>query len=269
MSKKVSMTKKPNLLKARLLFPFAKRYRTRLRLAPEPEALRIIASHILVTDNHRLAFVKNAKAGCTTISHILYFYAHDKIFDGRIHDDAAGLIQGADFSVEAIRAIKNGDVYKFSFARNPTDRIISAFHNFVLEGTNRGSSRHLKHMGEFGYSPANSHSDNFTAFLNYIEHCLGISSMYTDQHFRHQTKNIAYGHVDYSYIGKLENLSKDMEHIFKDSGEWRDNLRGTLTIKANASKAIRYIPSESQLKRVSKIYAEDYEAFGYPLPTHT
>ncbi len=262
------MSKKPNLLKARLLFPFAKRYRTRLRLAPEPEELRIIASHILVTDNYRLAFVKNAKAGCTTVSHILFFYARDKVFNGRIHDDAASLIQGADFSVETISAIKNSDVYKFSFVRNPTDRLISAFHNFVLEGTNRGSSRHLRHMESFGYSPSNTHSDNFNAFLNYIEHCLSISSTYTDQHFRHQTKNIAHGHVDYSYIGKLESLSEDMEHIFKDSGEWRDNLRETLTIKANASKSPRYTPSERQLKRVSKIYEEDYEAFGYPLPIH-
>lgn len=264
MVSKVLMTKRQNPLKTRILAPFFSRYRARLSIANEPEDLRIIAPNIILTNDRKLVFVKNAKAGCTTVAQALYFYNYSKFFSGRIHGREVGLLQGYELMKDRVLALQDAGTYKFAFVRNPTARLVSAFHNFIIERNNHSSDRHLKRMSAFGYREAAEAHYNFDVFLSYIESSFATDRKYTDQHFRAQTINVAFGAVGYDYIGKIENYAADLEHVFRESGLWRQELSQLVSVRENSSKLAAYMPSDKQLRRIEKLYAEDFEVFGYP-----
>lgn len=183
MSRRVSLAHRPNFLKARLLAPFSARYRARLTLAGEPEALLVVANHVVVTRDRRLALVKNSKAGCTSAAQLLYAYDTGAVFDGRIHR-AEDQIAGPLHVRAGLDALAEASVYKFTFVRNPLSRCVSAFQDFVLDRTNPGVRHHLPRLPAFGWRPDAPEADQFDAFLTYVEASFAADRVWTDPHFR-------------------------------------------------------------------------------------
>jgi len=262
MSAKVSLAKRPNFLKAQLLAPFSARYRARLTLRGEPEALLAIATHIVLTRDHRLAFVKNSKAGCTTVAQVLYACDTGATFQGRVHD-AKKQIAGHLHVRECLDALRDPKVYAFSFVRDPLARAVSAFQDFVLDRTNPGTRHHLPRLRDFGWRPDTSEERQFDVFLDYVAASFAESALWTDPHFRLQKHNLALGTVQYRRICRLENYAAEMMRVLQESGAWRPELERLLTMRTNVSRARKYSPTEAQAARVRAIYAADYEAFDY------
>ena len=262
MSRRVALAHRPNFLKARLLAPFSARYRARLTLAGEPEALLVVANHVVVTRDRRLALVKNSKAGCTSAAQLLYAYDTGAVFDGRIHRGEEQ-IAGPLHVRAGLDALSDASVYKFTFVRNPLARCVSAFQDFVLDRTNPGVRHHLPRLPAFGWRPDAPEADQFDAFLGYVEASFAADRIWTDPHFRLQTINIALGTVAYDHIGRLESYAEDMAHVLRASGAWREDLAALLTRRDNASRAKKFVPSPEQAARVRALYAEDCAAFGY------
>ena len=264
MKKKIRFAKKVNLTKARFLAPIFKRYRPLLSLKNENKQLWLISSDIVVTNDHKIAFVKNSKSGCTTVAQMIYYINYGEFFTGDIHNSNTRLIQGRMHIPTCFAALRDENAYKFTFVRHPMSRVISAFHNFVFEKSNSSAVKHLKLMEAFGYHKDADPTQNFDAFLNYIESSFAANRDYTDPHFRMQVLNTALGHVAYDYIGKIETYAQDMEHILRAAGVWHDAYHDLLNVKANQSKKKPYQPTSEQTRRVEALYAEDYRAFGYP-----
>lgn len=263
MSAKVRLSGKPVFFHLRLAAPFSSRIRARAEMRHASPLLNSIIKHIVVTADGKLALVKNSKAGSTTAAQILFAYQNGTIFDGRVHSQDSGLIQGGNHIARVRAALDDSRCFKFSFVRQPERRIVSAFADFVVKKSNPTAFRLSKYFKGFGIEDGNDSPQNFSRFLDYVEEGMRQSDLYSDRHFRPQVLNLGIGEVRYNRIGKLESFAADMEEILKDAGVWREDLRAKLEVRANRTAIGEFTPDAAQTARIKRIYAADYDAFGY------
>lgn len=248
--------------KARYLAPFFQKYRERLDFSEVSERRRVAYREGVVTDDRKLFYVKNPKAGCTTIAHILFHYSKGRPCTDRVHNKNNGLIQ-YQHNWREFEAALNGDAVSFTFVRHPEKRIVSAFRNFFVDKRNRTHGKHLQALESRGFSDDNSMSRNFGIFLDYVEESFATDLLYTNRHWRPQHINVALGDIRYDVIGKLESLDQDLEKVFALIGEVEALKKARTDEKHNASTGASYTPNAEERARVERLYEKDYEAFGY------
>ncbi|MEE9387153.1 MAG: sulfotransferase family 2 domain-containing protein [Paracoccaceae bacterium] len=258
-----SFNSEPNYLKARILAPFAPRYRNRLLLRKLPPELRLIAFSTLVSNDHRIVLVKNPKAGCTSAAHMLYQFYNNSTFRGDIHQDHPSLIQGITRVREVHAALQNPDTFKFTTVRNPIDRTLSAYKDFFANKTNPESRRHANAIAHFGFRDTASNSDNFDAYLAFLEAYLSIDTLRADEHFRPQTINTSIDHIKYDAICRVENLQYDICTALETAGVSGANIENIPAVARNQSPSNSFRPNSEQTKRICQLYEQDFETFGY------
>lgn len=255
------MRKPYNRTKSVLLSPFISRHKSKAKVAQLPLSLQLAFAQIVLSDDGKLLFVKNPKAGCSTASHVLYEYSRGSKYTGNIHEQGAKLKRGLTHFDEALDALHNPNTVRFTFVRDPMTRALSCFKNFFVDKTNRNAAKYVRAIKNFGYSEQASTEENFSAYLNLVEASMNKSVLFTDPHFRAQVKNVAFGNINYDLICKLESYSNDLKAVFARAKiDFQGNLSGQ---KHNATKTSKFSPTEEMKERVYQIYSEDYKAFGY------
>ena len=265
MPHKIPLQKKPNFTRALLLAPFSKRYSAQLALKYEATVIQMLVRDVIQTRDNRLVYIKNAKAGCSTVAEILYYYDHGKPYRGEnIHRETKTLQQGIQYADRAVAAIKDPTKFKFSVVRHPQGRVVSAFKNFVLQSNNRSAPRVLHRLKNFGYQASLSNSQKFDVFIDFVTESFRLSLERTDPHFRLQKLNIGVGLTEHDKVIRLENLQTELESALKQAGGWHDNLIRAINLKRNASASqFEFTPNRGQVKRIEELYAPDYDVFGY------
>ena len=81
----------------------------------------------------KLLFVKNAKAGSTSVAKLIIHYSTGKLVD-KPHQRQDGVFSGFASSVEFGAAFKSPDTYCFTMVREPAARLQSAFLNLFVDG---------------------------------------------------------------------------------------------------------------------------------------
>ncbi|MGB8623973.1 MAG: sulfotransferase family 2 domain-containing protein [Paracoccaceae bacterium] len=250
-------------LVTRLLAPFFPRYRVLRALDAYPASLRGPLRNLVMTLDRKFLFLRNLKCGCTSISQLMYYYSMGAFYPRHIHRARKG-VHLARYDWREIEPVyKNHDAVVFTFSRDPEARAYSAFTNFFVDQNNLATHNHMEGMRAHGFSEDRPESENFDVFLDYVEHGLEIDPLRTSAHFRPQVINIAYGQVDYDFIGKLERIETDLPHVFEMGGRPGFPPPDVLSQRFNSSQAERAPLSEAQRRRVRDIFAADYEAFGY------
>jgi hypothetical protein len=248
--------------KATYLAPFLKKYRDRLAYSKIPETRRIAYTDGLLTDDGKLFYVKNSKAGCTTIAQLLYNYSKGAFYDQNIHDERQNLRQYQHHWRSFEKAL-GGSAHAFTFVRHPESRLISAFQNFFVNKINRSHDKHLPPLESRGFSESNSRDKNFGIFLDYVEESLETDKLYTDRHWRPQHINVAANDIRYSVIGKLENFEQDIERVFALIDRSDFPTKNRVDARYNSSKGEKVTLCAQDRSRIEKLYETDYEIFGY------
>lgn len=261
-------TSSGRLLKYRLLRLFSERYRDKLEQHTIDPRLRVVLNHSVVTDDCRLLYVKNSKAGCTSVTHLLYFYNRGKEFDERFRSEIHN-------TSDLKKGVKNWKTLKcgrnrpctFSFVRDPLTRILSAYHDFCSDQRNPNSPQHLGNMQRMGFHAGLPERRKFDLFLDYVEMCMADSRLFCDRHWRLQKVNLGMDVMSYDFIGRVENYRDDMRAILLHIGRFDLVDSPLLERRYNRSKATsaRLQPTAVQKQRIQRIYRDDYECFGYPL----
>ena len=135
--------------------------------------------------------------------------------------------------------------FKFSFIRNPWDKITSCWFDKVVANNHfRFSTKKLSEM------------QVFENFVNYVEQ-LGID--FCDVHIRSQSKLIDLNNID--SIGKFETFHKDLSKIIRiiDLGSVVIKYEN---ITKNRERYNKYY-NERLIQKVAKIYYRDINIFGY------
>jgi hypothetical protein len=137
------------------------------------------------------------------------------------------------------------DYFKFSFVRNPWDRLVSCWQNKVID-----SNLFRFDESELGKM---RHFENFVAYaaqLN-VDTC--------NRHLRSQSSLIDLNNID--YLGRMETYADDVNYIFSRLGL---NNRAIVPRNVTADrKPYQEYYSGELAEKVSRIYRQDVQIFGY------
>lgn len=245
--------------KDRYLRWFSSRAARRHRLASLGEAESVTITRTVVSNDGRLAFFKNSKAGCTSVAEAIYCYNYGTKIAHSVHSEHANLRQGPDHWEGNIEAIENGAV-TFSFVRNPASRARSAFINFFIDCANGSADRHILPLKARGLFKKDDLSYRFDVFLSYIEESLQVNPNLTDRHWRYQVFNTGMTMFPVSFIGKLEDgLNQGLSKV----GEISGCVIPRIEARKNASSPSNFTLSRSHVLKIEQLYEKDYETFSY------
>lgn len=148
--------------------------------------------------------------------------------------------------IRDLSSIKDFSSYfRFSFVRNPYDRMISEYFWCQISG--------------IGYK----HNQQFSNFLAYAEDIVSSGNysknLYTD-HFMPQYKFVYDDEMNLlvDFVGRFENLNKDVDIIRK-----KLNITAILPHEHSTQQKKDFVITEDDKKRIYNMYEKDFKLF-YP-----
>jgi hypothetical protein len=142
--------------------------------------------------------------------------------------------------------------FKFSFVRNPWDRLYSAF-NFLGSGG--------FHSGDQQWFEENL--AKYTCFDDFVLAWLSTETVRSGHiHFRPQHRFLCSisGELLVDFVGRFESLEQDYEFVRQRIGGGAD-LKHLNSSRQNTDYARHY--SREAAERVARVYSRDIELFGY------
>ncbi len=243
------------------LAPLSQKHRARRGFSKLPPIWRTVIAHSISTRDGTLTYIKNSKAACTTVAQLIYREGFREPFDGDIHHAPLGYLSpGLDWR-EMLNRFEKGP--SFSIVRNPEARAVSGFFDFFVRARNPGAEKHRKYAEAFGLYSGSDLSTRFDSFLDYVSVSLERSPLETDRHFRPQHINLGHGHFTLTHVGKVESPTEDLERIGRDTGVRLVWERMETVARTNSTKSDTFAVSPAQRKRIQKLFASDYELYGY------
>ena len=153
--------------------------------------------------------------------------------------------------------LESGDFLRFAIVRNPYGRLVSAWKNKVVPCEPGGERLYLEIKGRAPEMHAKS-LITFDEFVNYLDAKCDVSNC--DPHYRRQVDHIFAKALDFSHIGKLENMVATLAVFQQHLGLAEPLLAG----KKNVSGAVGLATCNQNLAdKVYSLYREDFERFGY------
>lgn len=137
---------------------------------------------------------------------------------------------------------KRRDYAAFAFVRNPYTRVVSCWHNKVIEGT-PWQYDHLRDL-------------SLPEFVTVLE---GMDLTTADRHVRTQTALLPLDRL--TFLGRLERIAADWERVcdllgLGDLPLPRENISGPRPEPVHVDDALA--------ERIRRLYALDFAMFGYP-----
>lgn len=161
---------------------------------------------------------------------------------------------GGHLTARAYRAIFGAqdfdDYFKFTFVRNPWDRIVSAY-TFLSQG---GANERDRAWGQAVLS-------DFGSFDEFVLRWLDERRLYEQIHLVPQWEFVVNGQGQpcLDFIGRFERLGDDFQYVLDQLG------RSCALPQSNASQRSPYRDyySGASRRRVAQLYRRDIEQFGY------
>jgi hypothetical protein len=198
-------------------------------------------------------FNRIPKTGNSTVMATLAAYSSYRRSGGRQRAKSR-FLRPAWMSAKQVAALDEG--FRFTFVRDPYRRALSAFADKVLG--KRKQARPFYHwLGRFD-------DPEFIDFLRF----LGDGGSHTDAHWAPQADLMLLPVESFDFIGRLERLDADLAHvvdrIFAPQSPFEMRRAGPRT-----DSHLRFVGAYSPegLALVNRIYAADFELFGYRMRT--
>jgi hypothetical protein len=221
-----------------------------------PGRLRL-GYHLFPVPDHRLFYVKNPKAGCSTILvwlDRLHTGEHD-FSPTNVHTEHR-LPRPREVGWDTVSEMLGGAAYRFSFVRDPRRRFESAYWDKIV----RQRQWRPQVQTTLGLPEDPDAGLTFEQFLTAVEQQDPVSGM--NPHWRPQHVNLMLPLVTYDHIGRLETFEDDLARIREEAG--------LPDVPRQVRNAAKLRPAESVydgrpdlLRRVEAVYATDLELFGY------
>ena len=201
-----------------------------------------------ISKKKEIAYLNIAKSGCTSIKASLSYLRDKPLNESRpnVHDPRYYNFYFLDVVKESSSYLK--ECFKFTFVRNPIERVISFYKNKILSF----DPAVTPYYGGIGIK----HKMPFEAFISKL---VTIDHSKLEQHLSDQyLKVINDNNIVVDFIGKIEEIDIHWQIL-------NNYMDETLPIKRmNQTKAdSSFSPSEEMLLRLKKYYEIDMVLFGY------
>jgi hypothetical protein len=207
------------------------------------EIQRKDCERVFVSDSHKLVFVHIQKTGGITV---------DRLLNERI-PDLRSIAARHGFASQGMDELDNWDEYfKFAFVRNPWDRLVS-WYSMVTTMPKEGNE-----LWQYVH-------DNSSTFEEFIYNCTDEVEIKEGVHY-----SFAYNQLDYvtdeqgnllvDFIGRLENLDKDVQEVFRRIGYELETVPHK-NRSGHRHYSTFYTPETELIVR--KRFERDIEYFGY------
>lgn len=141
--------------------------------------------------------------------------------------------------------------YKFTFVRNPWDRLFSAY-SFLRKGG----------MNEVDKRWANQNLVSYLSFESFVMDWLNPKSVNSYIHFKPQKDFLVSfdGELRLDFLGRFESINQDFALVAKYLG-----LHTSLSHQNATGHSARYLDAytEDMIQKVADVYAQDIELLGY------
>ena len=244
-------------------------YTTRL---PLPLRLRITGAlsrahekFALVAPDLSYVYVQVPKAASSTVKRQLWTLTGRRIDDGstmRLHREAGGHLLLPDLTSRQIRTVLKGDgAFRFTFVRNPYDRLGSAYRDKVLNAAGLHPEGY-----DHGLALAGGEKPGFDAFVRAVA---ATDDERCDVHWMSQHRCGLFDIVDFHHVGRVETFQADMRLILAriagpeaaDARLAGVNVSRIPFDQQGARDAIGFTEELAEL--AFRRFQRDFELFGY------
>jgi hypothetical protein len=215
---------------------------------------QMLQQKLYVLAEQRLVYLSNAKSGCSTMKNSLWKSVSPNTFDP---EKPAHSRHGSPF-VETLRMIAqdlNGlsNSTFFTVVRNPYSRLLSAYLDKVRRNP-RDPYVWPRISNRFDFPPS-SRPLLRDLLVRFAEEDPAL----LDPHFAPQYVNTLYDYVECDYVGHLEQMDQVADFL-TERGMTISNYRKHST---SADESVTELLGEPEIDLIRKIYAKDFELFGY------
>jgi chondroitin 4-sulfotransferase 11 len=145
---------------------------------------------------------------------------------------------------------KFANYFKFSFVRNPWDRLVSTYFFLKKGGMNESDARWSRNV-----------LNNYPDFNSFVHSWINEENIQTWIHFIPQYEFICdgNGNIMMDFVGRMENMDVDFSYVAKKLA-CSENLK---KVNVGDRKHYSYYYDTETLEIVRKVYSKDVELFGY------
>jgi chondroitin 4-sulfotransferase 11 len=190
-------------------------------------------------NDRRCLFIHIPKTAGTSVSKALFGDVHSHHFSYRVYQRA--------------NPRKFQQFFKFTFVRNPYDRLVSAYFHVLREGANWSGIA----VGQWWRRAVQPHPD----FASFVRSLSGFDLMRCSMHFWPQSHFICRqdGCIMVDFIGRYENIEEDFNTVARRLGMAAPLPRANRS--AHAHYSTYYDPNLQEI--AAKLYAQDFQNLGY------
>jgi hypothetical protein len=233
---------------------------------------RALNLHFHISLVNRYCYVEVPKAGCGTMKATLGGLEAARLNQGfvdrvqeRPHDRtrATPFVKPFQLPPDQLEEVLSDSRFtRFTVVRDPATRVLSAYLEKIRQGLKQSAAVVDALEVRLGHR-IDASDITFEQFLNVVE---SQSIKEQDPHWRVQSAHIGLGTIDYDAIIHLEDLDRSWEQIGDLIGapDVQEQFYCRTATHA-ATHTAEYFTPELQIQ-TSRIYAADYDAFGYPRP---
>jgi hypothetical protein len=206
-------------------------------------------------------YVRNAKVATGTMLlwlHRIHTGDHNFMPKRSIHVEMK-LPRVEDVGWEKVLRMLDGDAFRFSFVRDPVRRLESAYLSKIVRHRRYPGRAALQKILGLPEGP-----DNEVTFDQFIAALEMQDPVQMDVHWRPQHLNLMDGLVEYDLLGRLETFAADVARIQAATGMPDVPIELQHASKRPAMGLLDGRPD--LLRKVSDIYARDFEVYGYSTP---
>jgi hypothetical protein len=215
-----------------------------------------------ISEKHRFFYNRIPKAANSTIMNTLAFATLGKIAESRAQINKLKAESFLNVTDTKLTFEKLENLHKFTFVRNPADRIVSAFNHKIIDVT--GYERQVAKRDVLLADDPRRNSYLFDIFLEKLGEKDYLRRNY---HWAPQVRLLLMPIQSFNFIGTVECLETDLrrttEHIFGKAVPIYNWVEHSTSFKKQYVRdplKTQHL-NKSQQNKLSKIYFEDFNMF--------